>query len=357
MRLLIFLVASGASIISLSYFAFGADGVVGSFLQDHTFLKLLLYFVLMGHVTITCMSLSFHRFHTHKGVVLNKYIDIPMQAWLWMICGMSKQDWVSVHQYHHVHSDTENDPHSPVQKGFWRVFLLGVKDYVTAKDWPGVQKLRNRIKTNSVERFFDRNPFGGLLITSSVCVILFGPLWGMIIATLNFLISPLFAVGGVNGIAHYIGYRNHYSKDNSRNIGFIIPLNFIICGELDHNNHHAHQTSCSFRHRWFEFDIGYVYIKLLSYLRLAEIKSVYGPENLRHKLKAQFIEFMEKDYKIKERLEELAFEMNTNFDEMKHDLIARWEGKKKEIEPALENLYFELRSMLKEAKEFQSLPA
>lgn len=355
-RLVFFLVATAASVLSLSYLALGPNGLIGDILTEHRFLKLLAYFVIMGHITITCMSLSFHRYHTHKGVVLNKYIDMFMQSWLWLICGMSKQDWVSVHQYHHAHSDTEKDPHSPVQKGFWHVFLFGVKDYVEAKDWPGVLKLRKRIKTNALERFFDQNPFGGLIITSSICVILFGPLWGMVVATLNFLISPLFAVGGVNGLAHFIGYRNHYSKDNSRNLGFLLPLNFIICGELDHNNHHAHQTSCSFRHRWYEFDIGYFYINILSFFGLAEVKSVYGPENLRHKLKAQFIEFMEKDYKIKERLDELASELNTSFEEMKHDLVARWEGKKKEIEPALENLYAELRLMLKEAKQFQTVP-
>ena len=211
----------------------------------------------MTHITITAMSISFHRYHTHKGVILNKYVDFLMQFHLWVVTSMSKLDWVSVHMYHHAHSDKEKDPHSPVHKGFWHVFLKGAWDYNTAKSWDDVVKIRKRLPVNKFETYVAENLMIGPYFLTLVIIVLFGIEYGVAICLINYFISPIFAVGGVNALAHFAGYKNHKSGDNSRNIGFLIPLNFMICGELDHNNHHAKQKSCSFRHKWYEFDIGY----------------------------------------------------------------------------------------------------
>jgi stearoyl-CoA desaturase (Delta-9 desaturase) len=72
----------------------------------------------------------------------------------------------------------------------------------------------------------------------------------------------------INGVGHAIGYRNFDTKDSSRNI---IPLGLWIVGEELHNNHHADPKSATFRAKWYEFDIGWVYIKLLSWVKLAEV--------------------------------------------------------------------------------------
>ena len=217
------------------------------------------------------MSLSFHRQHTHQAVKFHPVIDGIMQTWLWALTSMSKLDWVSVHVYHHTHSDTERDPHSPAQKGLAKVFFLGVLDYSRAKSWPEVQKIRSRIPTNAYERYLSRHLFQGPMLLAGALMICFGPIYGTIFAILNFMISPLFAVGGVNALAHSIGYKNYDSKDESRNLGFLFFLNWIISGELDHNNHHKFPRSPSFAHRWFEFDIGWVYIRMLRQVGLAKV--------------------------------------------------------------------------------------
>jgi stearoyl-CoA desaturase (delta-9 desaturase) len=185
---------------------------------------------------------------------------------------MSKLDWVSIHVYHHTFSDTEKDPHSPKQKGLLHVFFLGALDYGRAKSWPEVLKIRARIPANAYERFMAKNLFLGPILLTSLLILAFGPKYGSILGVLNFSISPLFAVGGVNAIAHAFGYQNYESKDESRNIGFLFFLNWIICGELDHNNHHKYPKSPSFAHRWFEFDIGWVYLRVMSAVKLAQIK-------------------------------------------------------------------------------------
>lgn len=266
--------------------AFGSHGLFPDLLATGAWWKVSLYLILMTHITITAMSLSFHRQYTHQGVSFAKSIDRVMQAWLSLTTGMSKRDWVSVHIYHHAHSDQELDPHSPKHKGLWRIFFFGVYDYVVAKDLPEVVKLRKKIPEDGFEAFLKNNPVVGPIFTASTLTIAFGPAMGGILALMTFAISPLFAVGGVNAIAHAIGYRNYETTDESRNIGYLFPLNWMICGELDHNNHHAHPRSCSFRHRWYEIDIGYIYIRMLSAVGLAKVKTAYSVGGAKAKTKA-----------------------------------------------------------------------
>jgi stearoyl-CoA desaturase (delta-9 desaturase) len=253
--------------------AIGDRGLWSSAFETSPFLKLSIAFFALAHITITAMSLSFHRAHTHQAVRFNPVLDALFQTWLWCVSSMSKLDWVSVHIYHHATSDTPKDPHSPVQKGLARVFFMGALDYNSAKSWPEVLKIRNRLPRNAYEQFIADHVFLGPILMATFCFITFGPLFGSILAIMNFVITPLFAVGGVNALAHYMGYRNYSSQDNSRNIGFIFPLNFIICGELDHNNHHHYPKSPSFAHRWYEFDIGWLYVRAL---RLAGLAKVMG---------------------------------------------------------------------------------
>jgi stearoyl-CoA desaturase (delta-9 desaturase) len=321
----------------------GMNGLFGDYLHAHPVLFLTLYIVTVSHLTITAMSLSFHRYHTHKGVIINKWVDMPMQVWLWMVTSLSKVDWVSVHVWHHAHSDQEKDPHSPLRKGLLHAVFLGVFDYTRAKSWPEVQKIKKTIPTNKFEAFMYNNSFTGPVILTALSLVMFGPLWGMAVAVLNFLVSPIFAIGGVNALAHWWGYRNHVTTDNSRNLGFLLPLNFIICGELDHNNHHAHMRSCSFRHRWFEFDIGFFYLKILNMLKLADLKNVYSPATLKQEFSKKFVELIEKDYRFKKRCEELAQEMNLNYQDLKLKIEAYYRGEKVKLEKSVREFMEEVR--------------
>jgi stearoyl-CoA desaturase (Delta-9 desaturase) len=347
LKLVSFFIASYLSIWFIMSETLGTLGLFGSLVSEYPVLFLVLYSVLIAHITISAMSLSFHRYHTHKGVILNKWVDTAMQVWLWMVTSMSKVDWVSVHIFHHAHSDQAKDPHSPVQKGLLHTLFLGVFDYTEAKSWPEVEKIKKTIPTNKLEAFIHRNPFVGPYFLTLIMIVMFGPIWGAVIAVLNFLVSPLFAVGGVNALAHWWGYRNHVTTDNSRNLGFLLPLNFIICGELDHNNHHAHMRSCSFRHRWFEFDIGYVYLKMLKGVRLAELKSVYNPATLKQEWSKKVSELIEKDYRFKKRCEELAQEMNTNYQELKAQMEAYIRGEQVKLEKSVRDFMNEVQRTMR----------
>jgi stearoyl-CoA desaturase (delta-9 desaturase) len=82
---------------------------------------------------------------------------------------------------------------------------------------------------------------------------------------------PFWAAGVVNGVGHWWGYRNTDTADCSRNI---FPWGIIIGGEELHNNHHERPASAKLSHRWFEFDMGWFWIRLFERLNLAQVKRI-----------------------------------------------------------------------------------
>ena len=84
---------------------------------------------------------------------------------------------------------------------------------------------------------------------------------------------PFWAAGIINGVGHALGYRNYEVKDESRNIS---PIAIWLGGEELHNNHHADPKSARFAARWFEFDVGWLYIRMLQFLRLAKVDYARG---------------------------------------------------------------------------------
>jgi stearoyl-CoA desaturase (delta-9 desaturase) len=104
-------------------------------------------------------------------------------------------------------------------------------------------------------------------------IYLFGFFVGPIVWGVQMLWIPFWAAGIVNGVGHALGYRNYEVKDESRNI---TPIAIWLGGEELHNNHHADPKSARFAARWFEFDIGWVYIRILQFLRLAKVDYARG---------------------------------------------------------------------------------
>ena len=98
---------------------------------------------------------------------------------------------------------------------------------------------------------------------------LFGP-WGLLVLLVQIFWIPFWAAGVVNGLAHWWGYRNGETRDRSRNL---VPIDFIVGGELLHNNHHLDPANPKMSRRWFEFDIGWIWLCLFRFLRLAQLRS------------------------------------------------------------------------------------
>jgi stearoyl-CoA desaturase (delta-9 desaturase) len=101
-------------------------------------------------------------------------------------------------------------------------------------------------------------------------LLLFGPL-GIVVWGVQMIWIPFWAAGVINGVAHWLGYRNGATKDQSRNIS---PWGIIIGGEELHNNHHLEPANPKLSRRWFEFDLGWMWFTVFKTLGLAKLRSV-----------------------------------------------------------------------------------
>jgi len=110
----------------------------------------------------------------------------------------------------------------------------------------------------------------GPVAMGAIDLVLFG-LPGLVILTVQLAWIPFWAAGVINGIGHFWGYRNFACADASTNI---VPWGILIGGEELHNNHHAYATSAKLSNKWYEFDIGWLYIRLMAALGLATVKKV-----------------------------------------------------------------------------------
>jgi len=226
--------------------------------------------LVLTHITIACVTLYLHRSQAHRAVKFHPAIEHFMRFWLWFTTGMVTKQWVAVHRKHHRFCEESGDPHSPVHYGIGRVLFRGALLYHEAsKDKEMVDTYGRGTPNDWIERhvYTPHSRLGiGLCLVFNVVV--FGGV-GAIIWAVQMLWIPFWAAGVINGIGHWWGYRNGSTQDQSRNI---LPFGIIIGGEELHNNHHLDAASPKLSRRWFEFDIGWFYIRVLQSLRLATVK-------------------------------------------------------------------------------------
>jgi stearoyl-CoA desaturase (delta-9 desaturase) len=225
----------------------------------------------MVQITIACVTLYLHRSQTHRAVAFHPVVNHFMRFWLWLTTGMVTKQWVAIHRKHHQASDTESDPHSPKIYGIWRVLFGGAFLYHNAsKDRIMVEKLGVGTPNDWIEEnLYTPHSRLGILLMLIIDLFLFGP-WGFVVWGVQMIWVPFWAAGVINGAAHWWGYRTTETNDTSRNIW---PWAIWIGGEELHNGHHADGANPKFSKRWFEIDIGWVYIKILKFFKLAKLRS------------------------------------------------------------------------------------
>lgn len=232
----------------------------------------LLFILGSTHLTIVSVTLYLHRCQAHRALDLHPAISHIFRFWLWMTTGQTTIEWISVHRKHHACTEKKEDPHSPYIHGINKVLWQGAELYrAVAKTQQVCDEYGHGAPNDWVEKnIYSRFTFSGLGLLLIIFVVLFGPI-GLTYWAIQMAWIPIFAAGIVNGAGHYWGYRNFEPQDGSTNI---TNLGVIIGGEELHNNHHAYPSSAKFSVQWWEFDIGWMYIKLLSLFGLAKVKKV-----------------------------------------------------------------------------------
>jgi stearoyl-CoA desaturase (delta-9 desaturase) len=226
--------------------------------------------LVMVQITIACVTLYLHRSQAHRSVEFHPVVSHAMRFWLWLTTGMITKQWVAIHRRHHQYSDQPGDPHSPHVFGIWNILLRGVYYYyVGAKDARMTVTYGKGTPDDWIERnIYTHHNYLGVVLMLAVDVLLFG-WWGLLVWAVQMLWIPLWAAGVVNGIGHWWGYRNGTTRDHSRNV---IPWDFWVGGELLHNNHHLDPGSAKLSRKWWEFDLGWMYICILKSVGLAKLR-------------------------------------------------------------------------------------
>lgn len=224
----------------------------------------------MTHITILCVTIFLHRTQAHRALILNPILSHFMRFWLWLTTGMITKEWVAIHRKHHRNTDEIGDPHSPVVFGVWNILFNGALFYARAsKDREMIESYGKGTPNDWIEKnLYSKYSTLGFILLLIIETYLFHG-WGIVIWLIQMAWIPFWAAGVVNGVGHWWGYRNTETKDNSKNI---IPLGLIIGGEELHNNHHNKPASAKLSEKWYEFDIGWFWIKLLSYIKIIKIK-------------------------------------------------------------------------------------
>jgi stearoyl-CoA desaturase (delta-9 desaturase) len=230
---------------------------------------LILYTLIVTHITIVCVTLFLHRGQAHKGIEFHPVLSHFMRFWLWLTTGMVTKQWVAIHRKHHQKSDVEGDPHSPHVFGIWKVLFKGAALYHTAS------KDKTMIDTYGVgtpDDWMERNVYTkhsrlGITLLLVINLLCFS-LVGLLIWAIQMIWIPFWAAGVINGLGHWWGYKNGETKDYSRNIS---PWGIVIGGEELHNNHHLSPANPKLSRNWFEFDIGWMWLTIFRYLKLAKL--------------------------------------------------------------------------------------
>jgi stearoyl-CoA desaturase (Delta-9 desaturase) len=230
----------------------------------------ILYTLIVTHITIVCVTLYLHRGQAHRGITFHPILSHFMRFWLWLTTGMITRQWVAIHRKHHRFSDNPGDPHSPHVYGIWQVLLKGALLYNTAsKDSGMIAAYGQGTPDDWMEQnIYSKHSRLGITLLLAINLLCFS-WWGLLIWGIQMIWIPFWAAGVVNGIGHWLGYRNGETKDRSTNFS---PWGIIIGGEELHNNHHLAPANPKLSRRWFEFDIGWMWLSMFRLLGLARLR-------------------------------------------------------------------------------------
>jgi stearoyl-CoA desaturase (delta-9 desaturase) len=228
--------------------------------------------MIVTHITIASVTIYLHRHQAHRSLEMHPALSHFFRFWLWLTTGQVTKEWAAIHRKHHAKCDVEGDPHSPVTLGIKKVLLQGAELYRTeSKNRETLEKFGHGTPDDWIERnIYTLRSWWGVVAMLGIDVLLFGVI-GVTVWAVQMLWIPITAAGIINGIGHYWGYRNFNCADAATNV---FPFGILIGGEELHNNHHTFATSAKLSSKWYEFDIGWLYIRTFEILGLVSVQRV-----------------------------------------------------------------------------------
>jgi stearoyl-CoA desaturase (delta-9 desaturase) len=209
-------------------------------------------------------TIYLHRTACHRALALHPAVAWVFRMILWLTTGMVTKEWVAVHRKHHAFTDVAGDPHSPRLEGLWHVQLGNVFYYAReARNTATVEQYARDMQDDVWDRrLFNHGLFGPAIGVALLCALL-GPGWGLLAAALHAVLYVFVLSSSVNGLCHYVGYRNF---DNTATN--LRALALVTGGEGLHNNHHGYPGSPKFSFAAREIDPAWPLIRSLAALGL-----------------------------------------------------------------------------------------
>lgn len=239
-------------------------------LLDLSFWQYVVATLVLTHITIVSVTIYLHRHQAHRALDLHPVLSHFFRFWLWLTTGMVTKQWSAIHRKHHARVETPDDPHSPQVYGIRKVLFEGAELYrQETRNEETMRRYGHGAPDDWLERhLYTPHASQGILLMLALDLLFFG-IAGITIWAVQMMWIPFFAAGVINGVGHWGGYRNFETRDSSTNI---VPWGVLIGGEELHNNHHAFASSAKFSNKWWEFDIGWLYIRVFQMLALARVK-------------------------------------------------------------------------------------
>jgi fatty-acid desaturase len=233
-----------------------------------------------------CMgiNLCYHRLLAHRSLRVPKWFEHALAVFAQCSLQDTPVKWVVNHRMHHLHSDEQPDPHSPMVSFFWSHFDWLMKYNSATRNIGAYQKYARDLLEDPFYMYLEKNYVAPLIyLGHAVLYYLVGLaagygysgtwyeanrfglsllVWGVILRT----VGVWHITWSVNSLTHLFGYRNYETSDGSRNNWFVA---IVATGEGWHNNHHHDQAAATVQHRWWEIDICYWHILILKWLGLA----------------------------------------------------------------------------------------
>jgi stearoyl-CoA desaturase (delta-9 desaturase) len=226
--------------------------------------------LVLTHITIASVTIYLHRHSAHRSLDLHPIPAHFFRFWLWLTTAQVTKEWTAIHRKHHAKCEQAEDPHSPHVHGIKTVLLTGAELYrKEAENLETLERFGHGTPNDWLERHvYTPRSVWGVSLMLIIDLAVFGAL-GLTVWAVQMMWIPVTAAGIINGAGHYWGYRNFEAPDASTNIS---PWGIIIGGEELHNNHHTYPTSAKLSVKPYEFDLGWVYIRILETLGLATVK-------------------------------------------------------------------------------------
>jgi stearoyl-CoA desaturase (Delta-9 desaturase) len=228
--------------------------------------------LLVTQLAIFATTVYLHRGLAHKALTVDTRAALFFRFVLWVTTGMRPREWVAVHRRHHAATDTDEDPHSPLRMGFWRVQLANAALYrAVARDRVNTQRYARDLPADRWDKLFFDHAFFGLGVGITILTVgLFAvgfPWWTGLLGSGFHAVLYLMLAGAVNAVGHTAGRRPY---ENSATNGQALAL--VTAGEGLHNNHHAAPTSAKFALDRGQVDPGWWLIRLLVRFHLASVR-------------------------------------------------------------------------------------